>query len=86
MSRPSWGAGSVTLATQVMIVPGEFTTEALFDQHDRLLRDNSVRVGGGLDYSLPRVDLFFSYTHVVSGTDTHSARAFTWGMSVPFLR
>jgi hypothetical protein len=55
-----------------LIVPGEFTTDALFDQHDRLLRDNNVRVGGGLSYSLPRVDLFMSYLQ--------------FGMSVPFQR
>jgi len=69
-----------------LIVPGEFTTDALFDQHDRLLRDNNVRVGGGLSYSLPRVDLFMSYMQFVAGTDTHAGHALTFGMSVPFQR
>jgi hypothetical protein len=67
-------------------VPGEFTTEALFDQHDRLLRDNNTRLGGGVSYSLPRVDLFVSYMQFVAGTDTHSGQAITLGVSLPFQR
>lgn len=53
---------------------------------DRILKDNSFHIGGGFAYSLPRSDLFISYTHYVSGTDTHAGRAVTAGFSVPFER
>ena len=53
---------------------------------DRILKDNSFHIGGGVAYSLPRADLFVSYTHYVSGTDTHAGRAITTGFSVPFER
>lgn len=62
----------------------EFTTPELFEQFDRLLRDNSVHAGGGVSYSLPRIDLFVSYIHYLSGTDTHAGRAITAGLSWPF--
>jgi hypothetical protein len=63
---------------------GEITTEALFQQHDRLLRDNHWRLGGGATLSLPRADLFASYLEFVAGSDTHAGRAFTVGVTVPF--
>src|SRR5262249_5745545 len=35
-----------------IVFPGEVTTPDLLYQHDRLLRDNYWRAGGGLNYSL----------------------------------
>jgi hypothetical protein len=67
-------------------VPGEATTPERFQQHDRLLRDNSWHLGGGVTYSLPRVDVFVSYLEFVGGTDTHAGRAVTIGTSWPFRR
>jgi len=63
---------------------GEITTPELFREHDRLLRDNSWRLGGGMSYGFPRAHLFVSYLEFVSGTDTHAGRAFSAGLSVPF--
>lgn len=62
----------------------EFVTDELFEQYDRLLRDSSFHVGGGIAYSLRRFDLFFAYTHYASGADTHTGRVVTAGLSVPF--
>jgi hypothetical protein len=59
-------------------------TPDLLEQHDRLLRDNNWRAGGGLAYSFERVDLFASYLAYISGTDTHAGGALTVGFSVPF--
>ena len=67
-----------------LVFPGEVNTPELLYQHDRLLRDNYWRTGGGLVYSFPRVDLFANYTAFVGGTDTHAGRAVTVGFSVPF--
>jgi hypothetical protein len=67
-----------------LVFPGEVNTPELLSQHDRILRDNYWRAGGGLDYSFPRVDLFAVYTAFVGGTDTHAGRALTIGFSVPF--
>jgi len=67
-----------------LVFPGEVNTPELLYQHDRLLRDNYWRAGGGLAYSFPRVDLFAAYTAFVGGTDTHAGRALTIGFSVPF--
>jgi hypothetical protein len=64
----------------------EIKTEEQLQQFDRLLRDNFFHVTGGAAYSLPRVDLFVSYTHYISGTDTHVGYAITTGVSVPFER
>ena len=61
-------------------------TEDNFLLFDRILKDNSFHIGGGFTYSLPRSDLFISYTHYVSGTDTHAGRAVSFGFSVPFER
>jgi hypothetical protein len=63
---------------------GEITSSDLFAQHDRLLRDNSLHLGGGLSYSLPRIDLFGSFVKYVRGTDTHAGRVLTAGVSWPF--
>jgi hypothetical protein len=59
-------------------------TQEQFEQFDRLLRDNSFHAGGGVSYSLPRVDLFASYIAFATGTDTHAGRAITAGISWPF--
>jgi hypothetical protein len=64
--------------------PGEVNTPDLWYQHDRLLRDNYWRAGGGLNYSVRQVDLFAAYTAFISGTDTHAGRAVTIGFTVPF--
>lgn len=61
-------------------------TEDNFLLFDRILKDNSFHIGGGFTYSLPRSDLFISYTHYVSGTDTRAGRAVSFGFSVPFER
>lgn len=67
-----------------LLVPGEVNTPEREAQHDRLLRDNNWHVSGGLAYSLPQMDLFFSYVEYVKGTDAHAGRAFTAGVSWPF--
>lgn len=75
-----------SLPGAALVVPGEANTAERFFQHDRLLRDNHWHVGGGVTYSLPRVDLFASYLQFVAGTDTHAGQALTLGVSVPFQR
>jgi hypothetical protein len=65
------------------ILSGAASPDELMQFH-RLLRENSVRMGGGLSYSFRKVDLFASYTAFLQGTDTHSLRTFTVGFSVPF--
>ncbi len=66
--------------------PGEAAGLDRFQQHDRLLRNNFVHVGGGVSYALARVDVFLAYEEFVQGTDTHAGRAITTGVSVPFRR
>ena len=63
---------------------GEATTLELFQQHDRMLRDNHWRAGAGVTFSLPRADVFFSYLEFLGGSDTHAGRSFTAGLSFPF--
>ena len=67
-----------------LIPPGEVNTAERLDQHDRLLRDNSVHLGAGARYQLPRFDVFASYVEFLDGTDTHAGRALTIGISWPF--
>jgi hypothetical protein len=67
-----------------LVFPGEVNGADLWSQHDRLLRDNYWRAGGGLTYSFPKVDLFAAYTEFIAGTDTHAGRALTIGIGVPF--
>jgi hypothetical protein len=62
----------------------EFTTEELFQQFDRLIRDNSFHVGASLSRSFRHLDAFVSYLHYVAGTDTHAGHAITVGVSWPF--
>ena len=75
-----------SLPGAALVLPGEANTPERFFQHDRLLRDNHWHVGGGVTYSLPRLDVFASYLQFVAGTDTHSGKALTLGVSVPFQR
>jgi len=65
-------------------VPGEVDTPERLFEHDRLLRDNNFRAGGGFSYAFPSMDVFASYIYYVSGTDTHAGGALTLGMSWPF--
>jgi hypothetical protein len=64
----------------------EVDTPEEFEQYDRVLRDNNFHIGGGVAYSFPRIDLFMSYVHYVSGEDTHAGRVITAGFSWPFER
>ena len=63
--------------------PGDVNTPERLDQHDRMLRDNSVHIGGAVSYRFSRFDLFGSYIAFISGTDTHAGRASTLGISWP---
>jgi hypothetical protein len=64
--------------------PGEVNTPERLDEHDRLLRDNNWRFGGGATYSFEKVDLFGTYVHYATGTDAHAGGALTAGVSIPF--
>jgi hypothetical protein len=64
--------------------PGDVNTPERLAQHDRMLRDNNMRAGGGVTYELPRFDVFVSYLAFVSGTDTHAGRAVNAGITWPF--
>jgi hypothetical protein len=64
--------------------PGDVNTPERLFEHDRLLRDNNWRFGGGATYSLEKMDVFWTYVHYATGTDTHSGRTMTVGVSVPF--
>jgi len=66
------------------VFPGDVDTPEKLFQHDRLLRDNNFKAGGGLAYSFEKFDLFASYLAYVSGTDSHAGNALTVGFSVPF--
>ena len=64
--------------------PGEINSPERFKQHDRLLRNNYFHAGAGISYSLSLLDFYASYIEFVNGTDTHTGRAFTVGVSWPF--
>lgn len=64
--------------------PGEVDTPERKFEHDRLLRDNNFRVGGGVAYSFDKMDVFFSYFELLQGNDSHGGRAITAGVSWPF--
>jgi hypothetical protein len=64
----------------------DFASDEQYQQYDRIIKDNSFHLTGGIAYSLPRFDLFASYVHFASGTDTHVGRAITAGLSWPFER
>lgn len=63
---------------------GDFLTDTLISQHDRLMRDNYVRLGAGAAWSLPNFDVFGGWVHFLSGANTHTGNAFTVGLSYPF--
>jgi hypothetical protein len=65
-------------------LPGEVDAPELVAEHDRLLRDNYWRVGGGLSYSIGVVDVFAGFSKYVSGTDTHDVQAYTLGLTYYF--
>jgi hypothetical protein len=67
-----------------LIFPGEVNTPERLYQHDRLLRDNHWRVGGGASYSFSRMDVFASFSAFAGGTDAHTGRVLTFGISWPF--
>ena len=64
--------------------PGEVDTPERLAEHDRLLRDDFVRLSGGLSYSLGSFDVFATYLAYVAGTDTHAGHAFTAGLTYYF--
>jgi hypothetical protein len=66
--------------------PGDINTPERIAEHDRLLRDNYVHVGVGASYEALRFDLFASLLFFATGTDTHTGRALTVGISLPFDR
>jgi hypothetical protein len=70
--------------------PGEVNTPELVAEHDRLLRDNYWRVGGGISYSMGAFDVFAAVSVYVSGTDTHDGQAYMVGLTYylgePFRR
>ena len=64
----------------------EFVTDEQIQQFDRLLRGDNFHLVGGVSYSFPQFDVFASYTHYATGTDTHAGRAISAGVSWPFER
>jgi len=58
---------------------GEFNTDELKSQIDRLTRSNYWHAGGGLAYSFSAFDVFLSYEKYVWGRDTHNGAAYTLG-------
>jgi hypothetical protein len=53
-------------------------------EHDRLLRDDNVRVGGGLSYSWRHWDVSTTYIGYTRGRNTHDIRALTVAMGWVF--
>ena len=49
-----------------------------------MLRTRPRLGSAGATYSFEKMDVFGTYVHYATGTDTHSGRAFTFGVSVPF--
>ena len=64
----------------------DFTTEELFLQFDRLIRDNSFHTGASVARTFRHVDVFASYLQYIAGTDTHAGHAITVGVGWPFER
>lgn len=65
--------------------PGEVNTPELVAEHDRLLRDDNWRIGGGISYSLGDVDVFAGVSKYVAGTDTHDGQVYTVGLTYYFV-
>ena len=53
-------------------------------EHDRLLRDNNWRLGAGIAYSMPQMDVFAPMSSSFGGPTPMRGRAFTAGLSWPF--
>jgi hypothetical protein len=68
------------------LASNEFATEEEFVQFDRLIRDNNFHMGATIARTFRHFDVFGSYLHYVSGTDTHAGYAITTGVSWPFER
>ena len=64
----------------------EVVTDEQIHQFDRLLKDDSFHIAGGVTYSFPQFDVFANYAQYVSGTDTHAGHALSAGVSWPFER
>ena len=43
-----------------------------------------LMIGGGIAYSLDKMDVFFSYFQLLQGNDSHGGHAITAGVSWPF--
>jgi hypothetical protein len=55
--------------------------------HDRAVRANFIRLGGGASFSLTRsVDLHADYLNTISGINTHAPRGISLGISYRFSR
>lgn len=67
-------------------LPGDINTPERVAEHDRLLRDDHVHLGIGASYEALRFDVFASLLFFATGTDTHTGRALTVGISLPFDR
>lgn len=65
-------------------LPADLDTPERFAQHDRILRDDYWRLGGGVSWSFARADVFASYTAYVAGRNTHDGQAITIGVSAYF--
>ena len=76
--------GGLSFGSPTDPTPGNVDTPERLFQHDRLLRDNNFRAGGGFSYSFPRIDVFASYIDYVSGTNTHAGGVLTLGIGWPF--
>lgn len=54
------------------------------EEHDRLLKDDFVHLGGGVSYRWSRMTLAGTFLTYVSGRNTHVQRVYTVSLSVPF--
>jgi hypothetical protein len=61
--------------------PGEYTTDELFAQRDRLGRVRYWQVGGGLSYDVGPADVFASVSSYVWGRDSHDGEVYTAGLT-----
>lgn len=76
--------GGLRVASPTSSTPGDINTPERKAEHDRLLKDNYWHAGGGVTYSLNKMDVFGTYIHAVTGQNTHLGSAFTVGISFPF--
>jgi hypothetical protein len=59
--------------------PGEYTTQRLYSQRDRLGRVKYWQIGGGLSYDVGPADVFASVASYVWGRDSHDGEVYTVG-------